>query len=749
MTKEPRVTKSLVIVESPAKAKTIKKFLGARYDIRASMGHIRDLPKKSLGIDLEDDFKPRYINIRGKGKHLQAIKRAAEKAAAVYLAPDPDREGEAIAWHLKNFLENGDGRPIHRVSFNEITDRAVREAFRKPGAIDMRKVDAQQARRILDRLVGYMVSPLLWKVVYRGTSAGRVQSVALRLIVEREEEIKAFRAEEYWSITGEFSGKSEAPFKARVVEVRGEKAKIPDEAAARALLAVLEGATYVVSDVVTKARHRNPAPPFITSTLQQDAARRLGFSARKTMSIAQELYEGLETDEGPVGLITYMRTDSTRLSAEAVAEARRFIESRHGERFLPKDPRVYRAKKGAQDAHEAIRPTSAFRTPASLKSRLTRDQLRVYELVWSRFIACQMAQAEFDTTTVSITAGEILFRASGSVVRFPGFLEVYGDLVDPKAAAEKGMEELLLPPIEKGERLRCLGLVPEQHFTQPPPRYSEASLVKALEEQGIGRPSTYAQIIATLVSRKYVTREKARFFPTELGGVVNGFLVGHFDNIFNVEFTAEMEQELDKIEAGEEAWERVVRNFYEPFKKDLDDVASQARALRKRMEKESGETCEKCGRPMVVRWGRNGQFLACTGYPECRSTKPLGGEAPKETGETCEKCGGKMVIRSGRFGRFVACSNYPECKNTKPLSVGVACPEPGCGGYLTEKRSKKGRTFYGCSRYPECSFALWNKPVAEPCPECRSPYMLEKWTKGKGSYLECPSCKAGKAPVEV
>jgi DNA topoisomerase-1 len=466
------------------------------------------------------------------------------------------------------------------------------------------------------------------------------------------------------------------------------------------------------------------------------------------MAVAQELYEGLETDEGPVGLITYMRTDSTRLSVDALEEVRRFIAMRHGETFLPKEAVHYKAKKGAQDAHEAIRPTSAFRTPASLRSRLTKDQIRLYELIWNRFVACQMERAEFDTTTVSITAGEHLFRASGSVVRFTGFLEVYGDLADPKPG-EKGMEELILPPIEKGERLACRGLLPEQHFTQPPPRYSEASLVKALEEQGIGRPSTYAAIIATIVARKYVTREKARFFATELGEVVLKFLVDHFDNIFNVEFTAEMEAELDRIESGEEPWVRVVRNFFGPFKKDLDEVAGKTKALRAEMEKESTEVCEKCGKPMVVRWGRNGQFLACTGYPECRSTKPLDGEGPKETGETCEKCGGKMVIRSGRFGRFVACSNYPDCRNTKPLSVGVNCPEPNCGGYLTEKRSRKGRTFYGCSRYPECTFALWNKPVAETCAECRSPYLLEKWTKGKGSYLECPSCKTVKAPVEV
>ncbi len=743
------MSKSLVIVESPAKAKTIKKFLGANFDVRASMGHIRDLPKKSLGIDLEDNFKPKYINIRGKGKNLQALKKAAEKATAIYLAPDPDREGEAIAWHLRNFLENGSKREVHRVAFNEITGKAISDAFANPGVIDMRKVDAQQARRILDRIVGYMVSPLLWKVVYRGTSAGRVQTVALRLIVEREAEINAFKTEEYWTIAGEFAGASQTPFSARLVEIRGEKAKIANEAESKAIVDALARAEYLVTDVVKKERHRNPGPPFITSTLQQDSARRLGFSARKTMSIAQELYEGLETDEGPVGLITYMRTDSTRISGEAIEEVRKFIATRHGEQFVPKEARVYKAKKGAQDAHEAIRPTSAFRTPASLKSRLTKDQIRLYELIWNRFIACQMAQAEFDTTTVSIAAGDHLFRASGSVVRFSGFLEVYGDLIDPKASSEKGMEELILPPIEKGERLTCNGLTPEQHFTQPPPRYSEASLVKTLEEQGIGRPSTYAAIIATIVNRKYVTREKARFFPTELGDVVMKFLVGHFDNIFNVEFTAEMEGELDKIEQGEDKWEQVVRNFYDPFLKDLESVKEKSAALRKEMEKESTEVCEKCGKPMVVRWGRNGQFLACTGYPECRSTKPLGDEGPKETGEKCEKCGGAMVIRSGRFGRFVACGNYPDCKNTKPLSIGVACPEPDCGGYMTEKRSKKGRTFYGCSNYPKCTFALWNKPVAEACPECRSPYMLEKWTKGKGSYLECPSCKTVKAPVEV
>jgi DNA topoisomerase-1 len=736
-------------VESPAKAKTIKKFLGSKFDVLASMGHIRDLPKKRLGIDLENDFRPDYINIRGKGKALLALKKSAQKADAVYLAPDPDREGEAIAWHLKNYLGNGDTSHIHRVSFNEITERAIKSAMESAGEIDMHKVDAQQARRILDRLVGYMVSPLLWKVVYRGTSAGRVQSVALRLIVEREEEIRAFKSEEYWTISGEFVGKSKTPFAARLVEIRGEKPKIGNEGEAQAVLTALSGARYVVSDVTRKARSRNPAPPFITSTLQQDAARRLGFSARKTMSIAQQLYEGIETGEGPIGLITYMRTDSTRISTEALDDVRKYISERFGAKNLPKEPRVYKAKKGSQDAHEAVRPTSAFRTPDSLRAHLSEDQIRLYELVWNRFVSSQMEQAQFDTTTVNITAGDHLFRASGSVLKFAGFLEVYGDLVDPKSGGEKGMEELVLPPIEKDEALACNKLTPEQHFTQPPPRYNEASLVKTLEEKGIGRPSTYATIIATLVSRKYVTREKARFTPTEIGEIVNKFLVERFDNIFNVGFTANMEEELDRIESGEDDWVKVVRDLYNPFKKDLEDVKKKTTEIRKEMEKDSGQACEKCGKPMIVRWGRNGQFLACSGYPDCKSTKPLGGEEPKATGELCEKCGGAMVVRSGRFGRFVACSNYPDCKNTKPLSIGVPCPEPNCGGYLTEKRSKKGRTFYGCSRYPDCTFALWNKPVAEGCPECKSPYMLEKWAKAKGSYLECPSCKHQRILVEA
>ncbi|MFN0152286.1 MAG: type I DNA topoisomerase [bacterium] len=741
--------KSLVIVESPAKAKTIKKFLGSKFEVLASMGHVRDLPKKRLGIDVENDFKPDYINIRGKGKALLALKKSADKADAVYLAPDPDREGEAIAWHLKNYLSRPDSTNIHRVSFNEITEHAVKNSIQAAGEIDMRKVDAQQARRILDRLVGYMVSPLLWKVVYRGTSAGRVQSVALRLIVEREDEINAFKTEEYWTISGEFVGKSATPFLARLVEVKGEKPKIGTDAEAQAILGALKGVDFVVREVIRKARTRNPGPPFITSTLQQDAARRLGYSARKTMSVAQDLYEGVETGEGPVGLITYMRTDSTRISNEALDEVRKFIGEKYGEASLPKQARGYKAKKGAQDAHEGIRPTSAFRTPESLRAHLSSDQFRLYELIWNRFVASQMEQAQFDTTTVSIDAGEYAFRASGSILKFAGFLQVYGDLVDPKAGGEKGMEELVLPPIDEGERLACNALTPEQHFTQPPPRYNEASLVKTLEEKGIGRPSTYAAIIATLISRKYVTREKSRFFPTEIGIVVGKFLIERFDNIFNVGFTAKMEEELDRIESGEDEWVKVVRNFYDPFKKELDEVTKKTGEIRKEMEKDSGETCEKCGKAMIVRWGRNGQFLACSGYPDCKSTKPLGGEEPKATGESCEKCGGAMVVRSGRFGRFVACSNYPDCKNTKPLSVGVSCPEPNCGGYITEKRSKKGRTFYGCSRYPDCTFALWNKPVAEKCAECNSPYMLEKWAKAKGSYLECPSCKNQKVLVEA
>jgi len=728
------MAKSLVIVESPAKARTINKFLGRGYEVKASMGHVKDLPKRDLGVDVENDFEPKYIIIRGKGKVLQEIKKAARAAEEVYLAPDFDREGEAIAAHLAEYLgENGGAGKIRRILFNEITKRAIQEAIRNPQAIDTNKVDAQQGRRILDRLVGYMVSPLLWKAFYRGTSAGRVQTVALRMIVEREEEVEAFRPEEFWTIDAAFARTSGNAFTASLQEIDGEKIRIPNGEEAARIAGDIPRHEYRASEIEKTVRRRQPPPPFITSTLQQEASKRFGFTARKTMQIAQGLYEGVDLkDEGPVGLITYMRTDSTRVADEAIAEVRELIGRAFGPGELPEKPVEHRKGKGAQDAHEAIRPTAAARTPDSLKNQLTRDQFRLYEVVWSRFVASQMKPALYDQTKIDVRGGPYLFRANGSVIREKGFLQVFEE------TNGKNGKDRLLPEVAEGENLRLGEVSPEQHFTQPPARYTEASLVKELEANGIGRPSTYATIAATLIDRKYMRREKQRFFPTDLGRDVLKFLLVHFENVFNVGFTALMEEELDKVEEGKDRWKDVVRTFYERFRQDLDQVnVEDAKSATEIV-------CDRCGKPMVARWGRNGRFLACTGYPECRNTRPLEGEEPEPTNEVCDKCGGGMVIRSGRFGRFLACANYPACKNTRSIPVGVSCPREGCGGQLTEKRTRTGRVFYGCSSYPKCDFAVWSRPIAEKCEACGFPLLVEKSSKARGDYLECPECKAKK-----
>ncbi len=727
--------KSLVIVESPAKARTINKFLGRGFDVKASMGHVKDLPKRDLGVDVDNNFEPKYIIIRGKGKILQEIKKAAKNADKIYLAPDFDREGEAIAYHLAEYLgANGKDR-IHRILFNEITKHAIQEAIKKPLEIDTNKVDAQQGRRILDRLVGYLVSPLLWKAFFRGTSAGRVQTVALRIIVEREEKIEAFKAEEFWTIDAEFLGKAKISLPASLHEVNGEKTKIENGEEAAEIADDLDKHDYAATRVEKKVRRRQAPPPFITSTLQQEAAKRFYFSARRTMQIAQSLYEGVELkDEGPVGLITYMRTDSTRVADEAIEQVRALIGEKFGPGDLPAKPVVHKKGKKAQDAHEAIRPTSAERLPKSLKAQLTKDQFRLYELIWSRFVASQMTPAVYDQTSIDITGGPYLFRATGSVIRKRGFLKVFRE----ESGNGKNGKDRELPPVEEKEPFDLKGFEKEQHFTQPPGRFTDASLVKELEANGIGRPSTYASIASTLVDRKYITREKQRFHPTELGRDILKFLLVNFDNIFNVKFTAQMETELDKVEEGKDAWRNVVRSFYERFEKDLENVDVQA------VKSETEIVCEKCGKPMIERWGRNGKFLACSGYPDCKNTKPIEGDEPEPTGEKCDKCGGDMVIKIGRFGRFLACSNYPECKRTRSIPVGVSCPREGCEGHLTEKRSRRGRIFYGCSAYPDCDFALWNKPVVEKCKACGFPLMVEKSTKARGEFLECPECKAKK-----
>ncbi|HEU4391297.1 MAG TPA: type I DNA topoisomerase, partial [Blastocatellia bacterium] len=797
------MAKSLVVVESPAKAKTINKYLGKQYKVVASVGHIKDLPKKGIGIDFDNNFEPTYEVIPGKEKVIKQLKTAAKDAETIYVATDPDREGEAIGWHIKEELE-GKGKnrkKVVRVMFNEITKSAIKESFKTPTSIDQRLVDAQQARRLLDRIVGYQVSPLLWDKVRRGLSAGRVQSVALRLVVEREREIQAFKSTEYWTIIANFSAQLPPPFEARLYRIDektvkttdfGEDLKknevhIKDERQAAGLVQDLERQKFIVSSVVTKEKKRNPVPPFTTPKLQQEASRKLRFNVRKTMQIAQRLYEGIELgEEGLVGLITYMRTDSTRVAESALVEVRDVIGGQFGEKYLPEKAIHYRSKKDAQDAHEAIRPSSAVRTPDSVAPYLQKDELALYRLIWQRFVASQMMPALFDQTTIDIKAGDrYMFRATGSVMKFDGFLAVYQEGKDEKDE-EDAEEALRLPKVQEGESLTLNKLSPDQHFTEPPPRYTEATLVKALEEKGIGRPSTYASIMSVIQDREYVARKEGRFIPTELGLIVNDLLVESFDDLFNVQYTAHMEEELDEIEDGKMGWTEALSEFYGKFTKDLETARQNMRDV-KRQEIPTDEKCENCGSPMVIKFGRYGQFLACTNYPECKTTRDIpkvhdeGGEEGVEGAqeETCENCGRPMVLKRGRFGQFLACTGYPECKTTRRIQrggkvaapdvileemcpqcgkhliikqgrfgpftacsnypkckyikqelTGVSCPE--CGGDIVVKKGKRGKSFYGCGSYPDCKFALWDKPLARSCPMCGARFVVEK-TKKDGS----------------
>jgi DNA topoisomerase-1 len=749
--------KSLVIVESPAKAKTIGKYLGKDYTVKASVGHIMDLPKSKLGVDIEKDFAPQYIQIKGKAKVVNELKAAAKKADRILIATDPDREGEAIASHVAEVVsKTAKTEEIYRVLFNEITKKAILKAIEQPGKIDPNKVDAQQARRILDRLVGYQISPLLWKKVRRGLSAGRVQSVALRLICEREEEIKAFQPEEFWSLTALLEGKVPPQFEAKLLKKDEEKLRVKNNEEVQQILAGLQGAAYSVARVEKKERRRNPVPPFTTSKLQQEGGRKLGFTSRRTMAVAQGLYEGVELgSEGAVGLITYMRTDSTRVGAEAQQEARELIASKYGKDYVPAEPPVYKSAKSAQEAHEAIRPTSALREPDAIKQYLEPDQYKLYKLIWNRFVASQMNPAVIDQTSVDIKANTYTFRASGSVVKFPGFMAVYmEERSEDQAPSDDDNGEAVLPPLNEGDALSLVKLDPKQHFTQPPPRFSEALLVKTLEEKGIGRPSTYAAIISTIQDRDYVNKLENKFHPTELGVLVNGLLVQHFADILDVTFTARMEEELDKIEEGGLAWVTAVRDFYEPFSKDLAAAVADMKDF-KAEQPPTDINCDKCGKPMIVKWGRNGQFLACSGYPDCKNAKPFvrtesGGveAAPEETtDELCPKCGSAMVIKRGKFGKFLACSRYPECKHTQGMSTGVLCPEDG--GKLVERRSRFGKMFYSCANYPDCKFAVWDKPVQRPCPQCGAPFLTEKFSKKTGPYIACYKKECGYKEVPV
>jgi DNA topoisomerase-1 len=806
--------KALVIVESPAKAKTINKYLGKQYVVKASLGHIKDLPKKDLAVDVEHGFEPRYEIIEGKRKLLSELKQAAKGVESIYLAADPDREGEAICFHLQEELQgkkNG-GPQIYRVMFNEITKNAIQKAFQNPGMVDEKLVDAQQARRVLDRLVGYKISPLLWDKVRRGLSAGRVQTVALRVIVERESEIAAFIKNEYWTIDAGLAARKTPLLNAHLIKKDDQAPELGNQEATDQVVAQLDGAEYIVKSVGTREKRRNPVAPFITSTLQQESSRKLRFSVKRTMILAQRLYEGIDLGkEGAVGLITYMRTDSTRVSEDALQEARAYIAVKFGPEFLPESANIYKSKKDAQDAHEAVRPTSMEHSPDDVAKYLAEDELKLYRLIWNRFVASQMTPAVFDQTTIDISArgkdsGDYLFRATGSVLKFGGFLKVYEEGKDQADEEDEEMKHRL-PAVAEGEHLKLRSLAPEQHFTEPPPRYNEATLVKKLEADGVGRPSTYASILSTIQEREYVRKEGGRFYPTELGRVVTGLLLENFDDIFDVQYTARMEEELDEIEAGKIAWRVAIGEFYEKFDKDLKHAEEHMTNI-KRMERPTDLICEKCGKPLVIKWGRHGSFIACTGYPDCtytreltvdlpdvdkidlaeqgdeeycencgrpmvlkkgrfgtffactgypdcKTTKPIGGTQKKPDvplDEKCPVCGSNMVLKTGRFGEFTACGNYPACKHVKQKTIGMKCPE--CSeGEVVERRSKRGKTFYGCNRWPDCNFVTWGKPVQEKCPECGGPYMVEKWLKA-GPVLQCPNadCKHKQpmlAPVEA
>jgi len=746
------MSRHLIVVESPAKAKSMSKYLGKDFVALASYGHVRDLIPKQGAVDTEHDFKMKYDLIERNKKHVDAIAKAMKKADALYLATDPDREGEAISWHLYEILkERGalDSKPVHRVEFHEITKQAIQNAIKHPRQLSNNLIDAQQARRALDYLVGFNLSPLLWKKVRRGLSAGRVQSPALRMIVEREEEIERFNAREYWTMEADVATTDGSPFSARLTHFENEKLEqfsITDEARAieveKVLLENAKGRLLVIK-VEKKKRKRNPSPPFTTSTLQQEASRKLGFGAQRTMMVAQQLYEGIEIDGEGVGLITYMRTDSVNLAAEAVSEIRQLIEQRFGPKNLPKQPQTYKNKsKNAQEAHEAIRPTSALRAPEEVKKLLKPEQFKLYDLIWKRTVACQMIHATLDTVAIDMQAGAgNTFRATGSTVVVPGFMAVYQEDIDDKKADEA--EQGLLPPIQEGDTVDLRELRKEQHFTEPPPRFSEASLVKALEAHGIGRPSTYASIIATLLQREYVVLDKRRFQPTDVGRVVNKFLSEHFHKYVDYDFTARLEDDLDAVSRGERTWRPLLEEFWTEFKGQVDAKADVERPGVEMLE----EKCPKCDKILAKRLGRNGYFIGCTGYPECDYTRNVDEEpgAVSEPqiveGRKCPKCDSDLVIKRGRYGKFIGCSNYPNCRHMEPLEppedTGVPCPECKQGSML-KRKSRYGKVFYSCARYPDCKYAVWNLPLAEACPKCGHPMLTIKTTKRRGTEKVCP-----------
>ena len=755
--------KALVIVESPTKVRTIKKYLGKTYNVVATVGHIKDLPAKDLGIDIDQQFTPHYRTIAGKQKVISNIKREAGDSEDIYLAPDPDREGEAIAWHAVEVLKKK-GRRFHRVLFHELTKNAIVKAMASPESLNRPKYEAQQTRRILDRLVGYQISPLLWRKVKGGLSAGRVQSVAVRIICERERAIQRFESEEYWSITAHLQDREPPTFEAKLVKQDNEKIRIPNEAAARKIVDELQDAGFVVDKVDKKTVRRNPLPPFITSKLQQEAIRKLKFSAKKTMLIAQQLYEGIDLGPGePVGLITYMRTDSTRIAADAAHQALDLIRDTYGKEYAPDQPRFFKNQKKVQDAHEAIRPTSVLLKPDKVRPHLNKDQLALYGLIWQRFVASQMQPALIDQNSVAIRAGRYTLNASGSSVKFPGFMALY-QTADQEA--ESSRKQQPLPPLTEGTHLNLQEIVPKQHFTQPPPRFSEASLVKELEENGIGRPSTYAAILSTIREKGYVDLIRGYFHPSELGFIVNDLLVENFPEVFDVEFTARMEDNLDRVETAEIESLGVLMSFYEPFRQKLEAAAEDMLSV-KGVGIATDLTCPQCHQHRLhIKVGKNGHFLACSGYPQCTYSRdyvrdekgriqPVEPNLEAATDKICPKCSQPMVTKRGKFGEFLACSGFPACTHTESINggangkaIGMSCPEPECDGEITEKRSKRGKVFFGCSRFPDCKFATWDKPVPKACPVCATPYLVEKTTKRHGTYLACVNRECGYKEME-
>jgi len=747
---------AVVVVESPAKAKTIEKYLGRGYKVLASYGHVRAFPKKDGSVDPDNDFAIKYQVIEDKKKRIDAIDKAMKRADTLILASDLDREGEAIAWHVAEVLRargSLDGKQIQRITFSEITKKAIAEAVEHPGEVDLQLVDAQQARSALDYLVGFTLSPLLWRKIRSGLSAGRVQSVALRLICEREQHIRDFKPKEFWTIDTACEA-DKAGFQAQLQAVDGKtltKFSITDGVNAKVMARRVEKGVFHVADVKKKQSKQQPSPPFITTTLQMDASRKLGFTARKTMQVAQKLYEGIEVDGEPVGLITYMRTDSLNVSEDAIDEMRVHIISAYGSKYLPEKPRHFKTKsKNAQEAHEAIRPTAITRTPESMKSVLDADGLKLYKLIWKRALASQMAAAVLDQVRADIHSGDLTLRATGSTMAFPGFRKLYIEGTDEPAKDDK---DRLLPPLAVGDAIAIKQATAKQHFTEPKPRFSEATLVKELEANGIGRPSTYASILNVLRVREYVEMERKRFVPTDTGEWVNKFLVASFGEIVDPKFTASVEDKLDAVARGESGWKPILRDFWGPFKAAVDVAATAPRP-----SEETEEACPECGKPMAIKLGRYGKFMACTGYPECKVAKPLNGKEseqaePELSDQTCDKCGEPMAIKAGRYGKFLGCSAYPKCKNIQPLEkpkdTGIACPQCGKGTFL-EKKSRRGKIFYSCSTYPKCKNALWNEPIDRACPQCHAPFVTIKVTKRHGTQHVCATEGCGwKEQIEV